>query len=292
MPRVSRRRVLAAMSAVGSATLAGCSADGETSTTPTRTATRTATTTPTATSTPQTPPSEALGFETMLARTPTHPEMPAESYVWARYLNAAGVLGSVEDENIESRLRDGWLGAGPPKYTDSDAIELVHVQPGGLANVTFGRGDYDASTAVEGMVGDGWRQQGSTGGYDLLTNGGYGAAVGDRQWIIVSDASLELVEGLVAASEHDPLDTHLDGVDRTAVSRAVSESGNYRVVQRSVPGDYAAGISLDYGAYRYPVGVMHYATGRESPSWQRVENRFRTQIAGELRATDFGEDFG
>jgi hypothetical protein len=292
MPRVSRRRVLAALSAVGSATLAGCSADGEASATATGTATRTATPTPTATSTPRTPPSESLGFEAMLAQTPTHPEMPDEAYVWARYLDAAGVLGSVEDETIESRLRNGWLGAGPPKYADSDAVELVHVQPGGLANVTFGRGNYDASTAVEGMVGDGWRQQGATDGYDLLTSGGYGAAVGDRQWLVVSDASLELVESLVTAVETDPLDAHLDGVDRTAVSRAVSEPGNYYVVQRSVPGDYAAGISLDYGAYRYPVGVMHYATGRESPSWQRVENRFRTQIAGELRATDFGEDFG
>ena len=290
MPRVSRRRVLAAMSTVGSAALAGCSADGEASATPTRTTTRTATAT--ATATPQSPPEEAVGFEAMLARTPTHPEMPDESYVWARYLNAAGVLGSVEDENIESHLRDGWLGAGPPKYSDSDAVELVHVQPGGFANVTFGRGDYDATAAVEGMVGDGWQQQGTADGYDLLTGGGYGAAIGDQRWIIVSDPALALVEQLVTATETDPLDAHLDDVDRTAVSRAVSEPGNYRVVQRSVPGDYAAGISLNYSAYSYPVGVMHYATGRESPSWQRVERRFRTQIAGELRTTDFGEDFG
>ncbi|SDZ85050.1 hypothetical protein SAMN04488065_0772 [Haloplanus vescus] len=290
MSHVSRRQLLAAMGAVGGAALAGCSTDGET--TATQMGTTTATPTATATATPRAAPDETIGFAAMLERTPTHPEMADESYVWARYLNSAGVFASVEDENIESRLRNGWLGAGPPKYADSDAFELVHVQPGGLSNVTFGRGDYDATAAVEGMVGDGWGQEGTVDGYDLLTGGGYGAAVGDRQWIIVSDPALTLVEQLVAATETDPLVDHLDAVDREAVSRAAQESGNYRVVQRSVPGDYAAGIAVDYGAYRYPVGVLQYGTNRESPSWERVERRFRTQIAGELRATDFGEDFG
>jgi hypothetical protein len=59
-----------------------------------------------------------------------------------------------------------------------------------------------------------------------------------------------------------------------------------------VPGDYAAGIAIDYEPYRYPLGAMHYASGRESPSWQRVEHRFRTQITGEIQAGAFGEDFG
>ncbi|MEF8856197.1 MAG: hypothetical protein V5A16_02110, partial [Haloplanus sp.] len=111
-------------------------------------------------------------------------------------------------------------------------------------------------------------------------------------WVVASTADAELVGGLTAAIEADPLVDHLAPVDRAAVSRASEERGNYLVVQRSVRGDYAAGIALDYAPYRYPVGVLHYAEGRESPSWQRVEHRFQTQIAGELRAVDFGDDFG
>ncbi|AZH25219.1 hypothetical protein [Haloplanus aerogenes] len=301
MPRVTRRRFLEAVGSASALSLAGCSTDADDDPTPvptrtgtaTDTATATPTATPTATATPRAPLDESIGFAAMLARTPTHPEMPDASYVWARYVDAAGLLGSVDDQNIGQRLRDGWLGSGPPAYTESDAFELVHVQPGSLSNVTLGRGDFDASTTVEGMVGDGWRRLGGdTERYTFLGYGGYTAAVGDRLWIVVSSDDTTIAESLTAAVETDPLVDHLDAVDRAAVSRASEEEGNYLVVQRSVPGDYAAGIALDYAPYRYPIGVLHYAEGRESPSWQRVEHRFRTQIAGELRAVDFGEDFG
>jgi len=303
MPRVrgtiTRRRFLEAAGSAGTLALAGCSADADDDPTPvpSRTAavTDTETPTPTATSTatPRAPADEPLGFAAMLARTPTHPEMPDESYVWARYVDAGGLLASVDDQNIGQRLREGWLGSGPPAYTESDAFELVHVQPGPLSNVTLGRGDFDASTTVEGMVGDGWRRLGGdTERYTFLGYGGYTAAVGERFWLVVSSGDPALAGALTTAVETDPLVDHLDAVDRAAVSRASEEEGNYLVVQRSVPGDYAAGIALDYAPYRYPIGVLHYAEGRESPSWQRVERRFRTQIAGELRAVDFGEDFG
>jgi len=296
MPRVSRRRFLEAAGIAGVLSIGGCSADSDGDPTPVPTATRTATATTTATetptATPRTPPDESIGFAAMLARTPTHPEMPDESYVWARYVDAGGLLASVDDDNVGQRLREGWLGSGPPKYTESDAFELVHVQPGGLSNVTLGRGAFDPETVIEGMVGDGWRRQGSGEAFAHLGYGGYTAAIGDRHWVVVSADDAELVGGLTAAVESDPLVDHLDAVDRAAMSRASEERGNYLVVQRSVPGDYAAGIALDYAPYRYPIGVLHYAEGRESPAWQRVEHRFRTQIAGELRATDFGEDFG
>jgi len=295
MPRVSRRRVLAALATVSGLSLAGCSADddGEVSATATASPTPTRTATDTPTPTPRAPVDETLGFARMLARTPTHPEMPDAAYVWARYVDTDGLLGGVDDENIAQNLRDGWLGTGPPKYADSDAFELVHVQPGEHSNVTFGRGEFDAETAVRGMVGDGWRRlDADAEGYAVLDYGGYTAAVGERHWIVVSAADPGLLGALVDAVESDPLAAHLDGVDRDAVSRASEEHGNYLVVQRSVPGDYAAGIAVDYEPYRYPVGVLHYAEGRESPSWQRVERRFRTQIAGEIRATNFGEDFG
>jgi len=301
MPRVSRRRLLAGVA--GALSLAGCSADadGDPTGVPTRTATDTATPTPTPTptatpaptATPRAPIDESIGFAAMLARTPTHPEMPEGAYVWARYVDTGGLFSGVDDENIAQHLRDGWLGTGPPAYTESDAFELVHVQPGSLSNVTLGRGDFDASTTVEGMVDDGWRRLGGdTERYTFLDYGGYTAAVGERYWLVVSDDRVELVESLTAAAETDPLVDHLDAVDRAAVSRASEEAGNYLVVQRSVPGDYAAGIAVNYEPYRYPNGVLHYAEGRESPSWQRVERRFRTQIAGEIRAVDFGDDFG
>jgi len=297
MPRVSRRRLLAGVA--GALSLAGCSADADDDPTPVPTATATATPeptatpTPTATATPRPPIGEPVGFAAMLARTPTHPEMSEGSYVWARYVDTGSLLSGVDDENIAQNLRGGWLGTGPPAYTESDAFELVHVQPGSLSNVTLGRGDFDASTAVEGMVDDGWRRLGGdTERYTFLDYGGYTAAVGERYWLVVSDDGFELVESLTAAAETDPLVDHFDAVDRAAVSRANEEAGNYLVVQRSVPGDYAAGIAVDYEPYRYPNGVLHYAEGRESPSWQRVERRFRTQIAGEIRAVDFGDDFG
>jgi hypothetical protein len=296
MPRVSRRRFLEAAGIAGALPLAGCSAETDDDPVPsptgTATATATATSTPTATATPRPPIDETIGFGAMLARTPTHPEMPDASYVWARYVDAGGLLASVDDDNVGQRLREGWLGSGPPKYTDSDAFELVHVQPGALSNVTFGRGAFDPGTVVEGMVADGWQRRGGGDEFTRLGYGGYTAAIGDSHWIVVSADDADLVGGLTAAVDADPLVDHLDGVDRTAASRASEERGNYLVVQRSVPGDYAAGIALDYAPYRYPVGVLHYADGRESPSWQRVEHRFRTQIAGELRAADFGEEFG
>jgi hypothetical protein len=294
MPRVSRRRFLGL---AGALSLAGCSADGEDATptvtrTETPTPTPTGTATPTATATPRASLDESLGFAAMLARTPTHPEMPEAAYVWARYVDAGGLLASVDDDTVGQRLRGGWLGSGPPKYTDSDAFELVHVQSGALPNVTLGRGAFDHETVVEGMVADGWTRRGGGEAFTRLGQGGYTAAVGDRLWVVTSTADAELVGGLTDAIDADPLVDHLAPVDRAAASRASEERGNYLVVQRSVPGDYAAGIALDYAPYRYPVGVLHYADGRESPSWQRVERRFQTQVAGELRAVDFGDDFG
>jgi hypothetical protein len=292
MQRVSRRRFLEAAGGVGTVALAGCSADGDDEPTVTTTATTTATETPTATATPRAPADEAVGFEAMLERTPTHPEMSAASFVWARYLNARELLADVEDANIDTHLREGWLGSGPPAHTATDAFELVHVQPGDLSNVTFGRGAYDPTAVVEGMVADGWERLGATEAYAYLGYGGYTAAIGDRYWVVVSDPERARIEALVGAITADPLARSLDGVDREAVVRATEERGNYLVVQRSVPGDYAAGIAIDYEPYRYPLGAMHYATGRESPSWQRVEHRFRTQITGEIQVDAFGEDFG
>jgi hypothetical protein len=298
MPRVPRRRFLEAVSGVGTVALAGCSADGDDEPTgqptgtETRTPTATATATATATPTPRAPADEAVGFAAMLERTPTHPEMPDASFVWARYLNARELLADVEDANIETHLREGWLGSGPPAHTAADAFELVHVQPGDLSNVTFGRGAYDPTAVVEGMVADGWERLGTTEAYAYLGYGGYTAAIGDRYWIVVSDPERARIEALVGAITADPLAGSLDEVDREAVVRATEERGNYLVVQRSVPGDYAAGIAIDYEPYRYPLGAMHYATGRESPSWQRVEHRFRTQITGEIQAGAFGDDFG
>jgi hypothetical protein len=296
MPRVPRRRFLEVVGGVGTVALAGCSADGDDEPTgrPTGTETRTATptATATATATPRAPADEAVGFAAMLERTPTHPEMPDASFLWARYLNASELLADVEDANIETHLREGWLGSGPPAYTTADAFELVHVQPGDRSNVTFGRGAFDPTAVVEGMVADGWERLGATGAYTYLGYGGYTAAIGDRYWIVVSDPERARIEALVGAVTADPLAGSLDDVDREAISRATAERGNYIVVQRSVPGDYAAGIAIDYEPYRYPLGAMHYASGRESPSWQRVEHRFRTQITGEIQAGAFGEDFG
>jgi hypothetical protein len=292
MPRVSRRRLLEAMGA-GTVALAGCSADEDGGPTSRPTGTATATPTPTATATPRAPADEAIGFEAMVERTPTHPEMPDASFVWARYLNARELLADVEDTNIENHLRDGWLGAGPPAYTAADAFELVHVQPGDLSNVTFGRGAYDSTAVIEGMVADGWERLGDgTGQFSFLGNRGYAAAIGERFWVVVSEPELTRIETLVGSITADPLVGHLEAVDGAAMTRATEEPGNYLVVQRSVPGDYAAGIAIDYEPYRYPLGAMHYATGRESPSWQRVEHRFRTQITGEIQAEAFGEDFG
>ncbi|GAB6861474.1 hypothetical protein ACFR97_04405 [Haloplanus litoreus] len=294
MPCVSRRRFLEAAGAASVFALAGCSGDTDTGdATPTPTPTRTARATPTPTPTPRAPSSETVGFAAMLDRTPTHPEMPDASYVWARYVDAEGLLSGVDDDTVGRRLRQGWLGAGPPKYAETDAFELVHVQPGALSNVTLGRGEFSTATAVEGMIGDGWTRLDDGGdGYSLLEHGGYTAAVGERRWIVVSAADVGLIESLTAAVESDPLVDHLTDVDVAAVSRASEETGSYHVVERSVPGDYAAGITVDYAPYRFPVGVLHYATDRESPSWERVERRFETQIAGELRAVDFGDDFG
>jgi hypothetical protein len=309
MPRVSRRRLLEAVGGASALALAGCSADGDdeptgrptgtgtgsATATQTRTGTETptATVTTTATATPRAPADEAVGFEAMLERTPTHPEMPDASFVWARYLNARELLADVEDANIDSHLREGWLGSGPPAYTAADAFEIVHVQPGRHSNVTFGRGAYDAATVVDGMITDDWRQLGGdTERFTFLGYGGYTAAIGERFWIVVSDDDDAVIEALIRAITADPLVDHLEGVDREAVARATEEPGNYLVVQRSVPGDYAAGIAIDYEPYRYPLGAMHYATGRESPSWQRVEHRFRTQITGEIQVQSFGEDFG
>ncbi|WP_251330135.1 hypothetical protein [Haloplanus pelagicus] len=295
MSRLSRRRLLETAGVASVLALAGCSSDADTDGTPTRTGTATATPSPrpTPTATPRPAPRETVGFAAMLSRTPTHPEMPDESYLWARYLDAAGLLADVDDDTVGQRLRQGWLGSGPPKYADSDAFELVHVQPGGRSNVTFGRGAYVADAAVEGMVADGWtRLEEGTAGDVRLEYGGYTAAVGERHWIVVSAADADLLGSLVAAVEDDPLVDHLDDVDAAALSRATDENGSYQVIQRSVPGDYAAGIAVDYAPYRYPIGVLHYATGRASPSWERVERRFEAQVAGELRATDFGDDFG
>jgi len=294
MPRVSRRRFLEAAGGVGSLALAGCSADADDEPTPspTRTETATATEAPTPTGTPRTPADESLGFATMLDLTPAHPEMADDSYVWARYVDAAGLLGSVDDDAVGQRLQAGWLGSGPPNYTDSNAFELVHVQPATFANVTFGRGDFDADATVAGMIGDGWRRQEGDGeGVTRLGYGGYTAVIGERHWIVVSADDAELIRALAAAVEDDPLTDYLDDVDAAAMARATEERGNYLVVQRSVARDYAAGIALDYAPYRYPIGVLHYADGRASPSWQRVERRFQTQIAGELQAVDFGDDF-
>jgi hypothetical protein len=297
MPRVTRRRLLKTAGMTGTVALAGCSADGDGEPTGTSSATATATETPTATATatatPTAPADEAVGFEAMLERTPTPPEMPDASYIWARYLNARELLADVEDANIDSHLREGWLGSGPPAYTAADAFELVHVQPGEFSNVTFGRGAYDATTVVEGMIADDWRQLGGdTERFTFLGYGGYTAAIGERHWIVVSDPERAHIEALIDAITADPLLGYLEAVDREAIDRATEEPGNYLVVQRSVPGDYAAGIAIDYEPYRYPLGTMHYATGRESPSWQRVEHRFRTQITGEIQAGSFGDDFG
>lgn len=298
MPRVTRRRLLEAAGMTGTVALAGCSADGgdeptgRPTETGTVTGTPTATETPTATATPRAPANEAVGFEAMLERTPTNPEMADESYVWARYVDVAALLGDIDDDTTRARLREGWLGSGPPRYTDSTAFELVHVQPGGLSNVTVGRGDYDAAAVIEGMVADDWSRLGATEAYTYLEYGGFAAAIGERLWIVVSDPAFDLIQALTAAVSTDPLVAHFDDIDVTAVERATEESGNYLVVQRSVAGDYAAGIALDYEPYRYPRGVLHYADGRESPSWQRVEHRFRTRVAGEIQADRFGEDFG
>ncbi|QGX94415.1 hypothetical protein EI982_06235 [Haloplanus rallus] len=228
----------------------------------------------------------------MLARTPTHPEMDDAAYVWARYLDAAPLLANVDDDTVGRRLRQGWLGSGPPAYADSDAFELVHVQPATLPNVTLGRGVYDVETTVEGMTADGWTEADADGSDTYLTYGGYAAAVGERFWIVTSVADADVVGTLASSATADPLVDRLEDVDREAAARAADERGNYTVVERSVPGDYAAGISVDYEAYRFPIGVLQYAASRASPSWERVERRFETRIAGELRATDFGDDFG
>ncbi len=81
MPRVTRRRLLEA-GVAGGVALAGCSADGDGEPTgrPTGTSSATATETPTATATATAPADEAVGFEAMLERTPTNPEMVDESY--------------------------------------------------------------------------------------------------------------------------------------------------------------------------------------------------------------------
>mgnify|MGYP000094322639 CR=1 FL=1 len=299
MARASRRQFLAGGASTLALALAGCSADGDGDPTsrPVGTATdadtTTTTRTPTPTPTPRAPAEETVGFEAMLERTPTHPEMADDAYVWARYVDTAALLADVGDDQIGARLRREWLGAGPPQYGESTAFELVHVQPGALANVTVGRGAYDADAAVEGMVDDGWRRlDGGTEAYSLLAFDGFAAAVGDRRWVVVSEPDTDLVASLAAAVAGDPLADRLGRVDTAAMDRAAGEAGNYLVVQRSVASDYAAGIAVDYEPYRYPRGVMHYATGRESPSWQRVERRFRTQIAGEIQAVSFGEDFG
>jgi len=293
MPRVSRRRLIRTAGVAGAFALAGCSADGDddpVTETPTTTGTPTATSTPTPT--PRLPADESLGFEALLAWTPTHPETPDRATVWARYLDAAPLLADVDDDTVRQRLRQGWLGSGPPAHTDADAFELVHVQPATLPNVTLGRGDYDAETAVAGMRADGWTESNTERPEAYLTHGGYAAAVGERFWIVTSVADADTVASLVASMTADPLVGYLDDVDLTAVARATEERGNYAVVERSVPGDYAAGIAVDYEPHRFPVGVLQYAAGRASPSWERVERRFETRVAGELRASDFGDDFG
>jgi hypothetical protein len=297
MRRLSRRSMLASLgAAVG---LAGCSADsnespdsGTATATPTATSTPTVTATPTATATPT--PTRSfdgpLGFESMLRTLPAHPESADPSAVWARYVDVGRVMDDVEDDTIAGRLRDGWLSAGPPTSTESDAFELLYLQPGALSNVTLGHGAFDTDAAVATMVDDGWtrRPDAATAGFRVLAQGGYTAAVAAPFWFVTSAADPPLVTSLAARVGTDPFAAALDPVDREAMARASEEDGEYRVLERSTAGDgYAAGIALNFGSYRAPVGVVHYAAGRGS-AWQRVERRFPS-VPGELRAEDFSD---
>jgi hypothetical protein len=299
MPRVSRRTVLEAVGVAGVLGLAGCSADqdGDDTATPTATSTATPTTTrtetPTATPTPVSRYDGVLGFDSMLDATPTHPDLDPSEYVWARHVNVAGVLSTVDDRTIAARLRGGWLGSGPPLYTDSDAFELVHVQSRGVPNVTFGYGDFSPATVVEGMVDDDWRHGGERAGFDRLEQGGYTTAVGDATWLVTrtAEAGAEAMDGLIDAVGTDPLTDHLDDVDAEAVTRAATEDGDYHVLERSESAGYAAGIAVEYAPHRPPVGVMQYASNRASPTWERVEVEFEERVAGEVRRSAFGEEF-
>jgi len=304
MRRTSRRAFLHGVGVAGAVGAAGCSGDSDdegTATsvsteaeteTETETPTRTPTATPTAT--PESGPGPrggyegTLGFETMLGATPRHPEAPN---LWTRYVDVSGVLADVEDENHARQLREGWLGSGPPRSTDSDAFELVHLQPGNRSNLTLGYGDFERGAAREAMRSEGWtpRPGAGTEAFDVLTSGGYAAAVGASSWIAVSAADPALAAGLADGIGTDPLVAAFEDVDREATSRAADEEGEYRVVERSAFDDgYAAGIAVNFGAYRAPVGVMHLAPGRGS-EWVRAEERFHS-VPGEIRTDDFDDE--
>lgn len=290
MPHVSRRGFLEAAGVAGALGLAGCSADsdGDETTTPTPTSTPTATAT--ATPTPQRRYTGTLGVESMLDATPTHPDLDPSEYVWARHVNAGGVLSTVDDRTVAARLRGGWLGSGPPLYTDSDAFELVHVQSLGIPNVTFGYGDFSPGSVVEGMVDDDWSHEGERAGFDRLERGGYTTAVGEATWLVTRTVEGS-IDGLLDAVGTDPLLDRLDDVDAEAVGRAAAEDGDYHVLERSEEADYAAGIAVEYAPHRPPVGVMQYAADRASPTWERVAVEFEERIAGEVRRSAFGEEF-
>lgn len=297
MSRVSRRSVLRALGIAGGAALAGCSGDaesGDATTTPTATETAAPTPTTTATATATPAPKSALaggdplGAESMLGATPMPPGMSAETFLWARHVDAGALLADVEDETVAGRLRDGWLGSGPPRYTDSDAFEVVHVQPRGLPNLTLGRGGFDPAATVEGLRADGWTRAGTERGYARFEYGGYTMAVADTHWFVVQKTDPAWLRSLIDA---DPLAAHLGDVDGEALARATAEEGHYHVLERSVGDEgFAAGIAVNHAPYRNPVGVMQYATGRTSPTWERIEHRFRQQVVGEVRSSDFGDD--
>jgi hypothetical protein len=312
MRQASRRAFLRVFGGGGVvAGLAGCSGDpdgGETATisgvaaTPAATEAGTPGRTPTATqhsdSGPGSDPGSApdlaldgeyggpLGFEAMFRATPTHPDAPEVPVLWARYVDVGRLLADVDDENHAARLRDGWLGAGPPQSTESDAFELVHLQPGSRSNLTLGYGDFERGEAVETMLSEGWSSAGGGDVFDVLLRDGYAAAIGTSVWLVVSADDADLVRDLAAGIGTEPFLAALGSVDREAMARTASEAGEYRVLERSTVGDgYAAGIALNFGAYRAPVGVLHYAPERGS-EWVRAERRFHS-VPGEVRSDDF-----
>ena len=288
----SRRRFLEAAGAAGAVALAGCSGDPDDGGTATPTATASPTATATATPTPSLRYTGTLGFESMLEATPAHPELEPSAYVWARHVDVAGVLSNVDDRTIAGRLRGGWLGAGPPRYAESDAFELVHVQSMGLPNVTFGYGDFSRSTAVDGMLADDWaRTETDRERFDVLERGSYSTAVGDAVWLVMRTAGTDAIDGVIDAVRTDPLTDYLDDVDAEAMDKAAAEDGGYHVLERSESAGYAAGIAVEYAPHRTPVGVMQYTADRASPAWERVETEFEERIAGEVRRSAFGEEF-
>lgn len=294
--RRTRRRFLEAVGVAGFLGLAGCSGDpdgGDDTPTPTSTPTGTPTPTPTPTPTQASEYTGTLGAEAMFDATPAHPGLDPTEYVWARHVNVGGVLSAVDDRTIAARLRGGWLGSGPPVYTDSDAFELVHVQSREVPAVTFGYGDFSPATVIEGLIDDDWRREGEQDGFDRLQKGGYTTAVGDAAWLVMrtAEGETDAMAGLIDAVGTDPLSGRLEDVDTEAVARAATEDGNYHVLERSVSAGYAAGIAVEYAPHRPPVGVMQHATDRASPVWERIETGFEERIVGEVRRSAFGEEF-